>query len=804
MPPAPAVPVMPALPDPAEQTMTVALALGPKLLAKLALEEDIPRRAPDEYTIPERAQMAKAAIRILQRSGLVFSEALLLHDPYALKAVGASMHPDAIACYFGSGIGLYFAWLRHYTNALAFPAAAGVVLYVSQLMSGVDTVFVPAFCIFVSLWCTVYLTSWHRREAATAFGWQVLDVEDEEEREMLAEQVDKPQVPASGRYLVTVPINAVVLFAVIRVMLYCQYITDHTTELYGTNSWWKYWPTLMYSVVPPVCSVLYGKLSVALNKFEHHASKRKAINSLILKRFAFECVNSYCSLFFIAFFLRDMDRLRTMLFSLMTVKQVIGNIVEIGMPYVTIKVKEFLAKRRAKKAEAAARKLEEDAKKAVAAAAVAAAGGVGPAALPTAAAAARANKEPTVYSAGATAEAVAEEEQPLLSAQQSLEQTADAAAAVETAAAAQSAAAAPEPTPPRKGSMGSSLVSMATGRTPLKSASPAKPSSGPGSGSAALAREVSPARAAPAGSDAAPGYAATPPRKGSSSGGLLKSLTPGKMGTPRLGRSPSKGAVVPLAAVAAAPAGAGGMVALAASETAAAGGAARRGSLTMSGAAGLAVKGKRLAGAARVRSQLSKVTEEAFEAELQQPDVDIGDEYMEMIIQFGYCTMFAVVFPLAPLMALLNNVAEYHIDLSKLLGGRRPPAFVAGNIGAWGTCLSILGHLATVTNCVIMAMMSDNMGRYIPTAWNGLLASTEGKVLLAIIFEHLLLALKAVVQGVVDPVPLWVRQRQAKIAAERHEQHKKYRLLAHNVQVSVGTYTRETLLFAFLLAFLGH
>ncbi|CAN0294437.1 unnamed protein product, partial [Hapterophycus canaliculatus] len=42
------------------------------------------------------------------------------------------------------------------------------------------------------------------------------------------------------------------------------------------------------------------------------------------------------------------------------------------------------------------------------------------------------------------------------------------------------------------------------------------------------------------------------------------------------------------------------------------------------------------------------------------------------ILQFGYVSMFAVVFPLAPLFAYLNNLWEFKLDLSQLVKTRRP------------------------------------------------------------------------------------------------------------------------------------
>ena len=44
----------------------------------------------------------------------------------------------------------------------------------------------------------------------------------------------------------------------------------------------------------------------------------------------------------------------------------------------------------------------------------------------------------------------------------------------------------------------------------------------------------------------------------------------------------------------------------------------------------------------------------------------------EQVLQFGYVSMFAVVFPLAPLFAILNNVWEFKLDLGRLVKSRRP------------------------------------------------------------------------------------------------------------------------------------
>ena len=42
-------------------------------------------------------------------------------------------------------------------------------------------------------------------------------------------------------------------------------------------------------------------------------------------------------------------------------------------------------------------------------------------------------------------------------------------------------------------------------------------------------------------------------------------------------------------------------------------------------------------------------------------------EYLEMVIQYGFITIFVSAFPLAPLFALINNMFELRLDAKKLL-----------------------------------------------------------------------------------------------------------------------------------------
>jgi hypothetical protein len=54
--------------------------------------------------------------------------------------------------------------------------------------------------------------------------------------------------------------------------------------------------------------------------------------------------------------------------------------------------------------------------------------------------------------------------------------------------------------------------------------------------------------------------------------------------------------------------------------------------------------------------------------DLVAPDgISLFGDYLEMLIQFGFITMFVPAFPLAPLFALINNIVEIRLDAYNIL-----------------------------------------------------------------------------------------------------------------------------------------
>lgn len=93
---------------------------------------------------------------------------------------------------------------------------------------------------------------------------------------------------------------------------------------------------------------------------------------------------------------------------------------------------------------------------------------------------------------------------------------------------------------------------------------------------------------------------------------------------------------------------------------------------------------------------------------------DLFPEYLEMVLQYGFVTIFVSAFPLAPVFALINNIMEMRLDAKKLLTyHRRPVAQRVRSIGVWFRILDSVSKLAVVTNGFIIAFTSDFIPRLV-------------------------------------------------------------------------------------------
>ncbi|EQL01518.1 Anoctamin/TMEM 16 [Ophiocordyceps sinensis CO18] len=123
---------------------------------------------------------------------------------------------------------------------------------------------------------------------------------------------------------------------------------------------------------------------------------------------------------------------------------------------------------------------------------------------------------------------------------------------------------------------------------------------------------------------------------------------------------------------------------------------------------------------------------------------DVTGDYREMVMQYGYLSLFSVAWPLAASCFLINNWVELRSDALKIaISCKRPIPWRSDSIGTWLTALGFLSWLGSITSSAIVYLCSNSRNVSAGTtsrltAWGGLLS-----ILLA---EHFYLAVQLAVR----------------------------------------------------------
>jgi anoctamin-10 len=90
-------------------------------------------------------------------------------------------------------------------------------------------------------------------------------------------------------------------------------------------------------------------------------------------------------------------------------------------------------------------------------------------------------------------------------------------------------------------------------------------------------------------------------------------------------------------------------------------------------------------------------------------DYDVTNDLREMCIQFGYLSLFSVVWPLVPCSFLINNWIELRGDAFKITSeSKRPSPQRADSIGPWLDSLGFLAWLGSITTAAVVYMFSND------------------------------------------------------------------------------------------------
>ncbi|XP_024921986.1 anoctamin-8 isoform X3 [Cynoglossus semilaevis] len=266
-----------------------------------------------------------------------------------VQAVCESQPLDDICDYFGVKISMYFAWLGFYTNSMLYPAVIGFLLWVlAEADQTSQDICCVVFALFNVVWATLFLERWKRREAELAYRWGTLDTPAESLEEPrpqfrgvkrfspitgCEEFYYPPWKRAMFRWLVSLPICLLCLCFVFIAMLLCLELQEVVMEIQELPGITRFIPKILLAITVTVCDEVYKKIAYWLNDMENYRLQSAYENNLIIKMVFFEFINSYLSLFYIGFYLKDMERLKEMLATLLIFRQFLQNIKEVLQPY---------------------------------------------------------------------------------------------------------------------------------------------------------------------------------------------------------------------------------------------------------------------------------------------------------------------------------------------------------------------------------------------------------------------------------------------------------------------------------------
>jgi hypothetical protein len=168
-----------------------------------------------------------------------------------------------------------------------------------------------------------------------------------------------------------------------------------------------------------------------------------------------------------------------------------------------------------------------------------------------------------------------------------------------------------------------------------------------------------------------------------------------------------------------------------------------------------------------VQEEASFLARVRKEADLTVYDVDV--DIREMVIQFGYLSLFSVVWPLTSVSFLVNNWIELRADAIKIcIEMQRPLPHRTDTIGPWLNSLSFLTWMGSLTTSALVYMFSnDGVGS------DGTPHAIKGWALLLTIFlsEQIFLAVRWAVRLVISKTESQGRQKDRR---ERFIMRKRY------------------------------
>lgn len=178
---------------------------------------------------------------------------------------------------------------------------------------------VPYFSLFIVFWAIFMLEAWKRKEKTIALEWGTsgFEAEQKDRPEYYGDEMDSiitgrpvvyfpPEKKANLIFQSTLVIVALIVLVVgIVAGIYALRIVMASTDKSMASSI----ASILNAVQIQVMNIVYGTIADALTDRENHRTDTQYEDSLIAKIFMFQFVNSYASLFYVAFIQQSLEGL---------------------------------------------------------------------------------------------------------------------------------------------------------------------------------------------------------------------------------------------------------------------------------------------------------------------------------------------------------------------------------------------------------------------------------------------------------------------------------------------------------------
>eukprot|EP00644_Phytophthora_capsici_P014584 jgi/Phyca11/536486/estExt2_fgenesh1_pg.C_PHYCAscaffold_540035 len=275
--------------------------------------------------------------------------------------------------YFGEKVGLYFAWLGHYTTWLIAPAIIGCLLFANIMVENTaDSLLLPYFGLFMALWSIFYYEYWKRYNSTLALEWGMSTFEEEEverpefDGQLTTSPIDGSEIHYFSPHTRFRRVMGSLFFITMLIVLVVGVVAGIFVFRYAaTSGKWKDMFTVdgmqlggaaastVNAIQIMIMNNVYSSIAEKLNHFENHRTDTEYEDHLIGKTFLFQFVNSYASLFYVAFIKTAveghdsckpeghgcMDELMMSLGIIFILRLTSGNFFEAGLPWIMKKLK---------------------------------------------------------------------------------------------------------------------------------------------------------------------------------------------------------------------------------------------------------------------------------------------------------------------------------------------------------------------------------------------------------------------------------------------------------------------------------